>query len=588
MSNTTCNPINYLIVVNSTSVKNTENEEFFILDNYKKLFYDSYSLSPSFFSIIDQHNNRYLLLENKFYSMTDENGIYSFEFLFNLTSDFIFIDYIIDNKNKVLGGEMLYNTHPKISKTTNIIIYGKKDGKICFYYIDSNKLVYSNLTNIDSYISCKIVDKSIGCSYYKENRITLSLLEMLDENIITSGTYNNIPILNGYDNPILNNIDSFNEQYLKALCGRKKETGNIECFNVNLLGAMINEDIIISKININNIIYSFTEDNCNFTIFNSEYLICCGKIGIIICERRDMNLQFINLFNFTFPGKITNLTIHNYNDSFVKLLYNNKTSTDEHIYEYHIYPPKCKNENIILISYHSYTLNIDNLFEKKTNTNHYIILEQIPSYYGKIFVNGELIQQVGMKIKLNRKDNILYFISNNNLTVNNFEIKYNISIEETYSNLCTIFLTVKPCYPSCSNCSLSEEESNENSHNCIECAKGFFPFPENSSNCFNNNEMNDKNISYFFDPIKNAFSQCHSDCKTCNGSNENNCLSCRNETLFIYNGKCIVECPKKTSVNRKNEYQDCNINCETCLFPENSQLSSMNCLTCSEDKIIHS
>ena len=350
---------------------------------------------------------------------------------------------------------------------------------------------------------------------------------------------------------------------------------------------MTNKNIIISNININNIIYSFTEDNCNFTIFNSEYLICCGKIDIIICERRDMNLQLINLFNLTFPGKITNLTIHNYNDSFVKLLYNNKTSTDEHIYEYHIYPPKCKNENIILISYHSYTLNIDNLFEKKTNTNHYIILEQIPSYYGKIYVNGELIQQVGMKIKLNRKDNILYFISNNNLTVNNFEIKYNISIEETYSNLCTIFLTVRPCYPSCSNCSLSEEESNENSHNCIECAKGFFPFPENSSNCFNNNEMNDKNISYFFDPIKNAFSQCHSDCKTCNGSNENNCLSCRNETLFIYNGKCIAECPKKTSANRGNECQDCNINCETCLFPENSQLSSMNCLTCSEDKIIH-
>ena len=103
-----------------------------------------------------------------------------------------------------------------------------------------------------------------------------------------------------------------------------------------------------------------------------------------MCERRDMNLQLIALFNIVFPGKITNLTIEKENDSFVKLLYNNKSSIDEHIYEYHIYPPKCKNKNIILISYHSYTLNIDDLFEKKTNTNYYICLGKIPHNYGRL------------------------------------------------------------------------------------------------------------------------------------------------------------------------------------------------------------
>ena len=89
--------------------------------------------------------------------MDDVNGIYSFKFLFNLDSDFLFIDFIIDDQKQLLKKnvlESINDTSINVNLPNNIIIYGKKNGKICFYYIYTNKLLYSDLENIDSYISC--------------------------------------------------------------------------------------------------------------------------------------------------------------------------------------------------------------------------------------------------------------------------------------------------------------------------------------------------------------------------------------------------------------------------------------------------
>ena len=158
-SNISYNPINYIIIAKSIIPRYKRNKRFFehldfrILQTYKKLYYGSYTLSPSFFSFCDQYHNKYLLLENKFYSMDDVNGIYSFKFLFNLDSDFLFIDFIIDDQKQLLKKnvlESLNDTSINVNLPNNIIIYGKKNGKICFYYIYSNKFLYSELENIDS------------------------------------------------------------------------------------------------------------------------------------------------------------------------------------------------------------------------------------------------------------------------------------------------------------------------------------------------------------------------------------------------------------------------------------------------------
>ena len=39
--------------------------------------------------------------------------------------------------------------------------------------------------------------------------------------------------------------------------------------------------------------FSYKEDNCNFTLYDSEYLICCGVTGAILCDKRDKDFNFI-------------------------------------------------------------------------------------------------------------------------------------------------------------------------------------------------------------------------------------------------------------------------------------------------------
>ena len=70
-----------------------------------------------------------------------------------------------------------------------------------------------------------------------------------------------------------------------------------------------------------NATFSYKENNCNYTIFNSEYLICCGRTDIINCERRDMKLKLLNMFNIKLPGRITNLTVEKIKGKGVKLIY---------------------------------------------------------------------------------------------------------------------------------------------------------------------------------------------------------------------------------------------------------------------------
>ena len=236
---------------------------------------------------------------------------------------------------------------------------------------------------------------------------------------------------------------------------------------------------------------------------------------------------------------------------------------------------------------------MDNLFERRTNTDYYISFNtphnKYLSLYNGILINGEKLERTSSEIKLKNDGNILYITSNSNEDINNLEIKYDISIEETYSVTCIISITVKPCYHSCSNCTLYKDDSNETFHNCIECASGYYPILDENSNCFNEKEIIDKHIPYFLDKINNVFKKCHSSCKTCDGEDENNCLSCMDETLFIYQGNCLPECPKKTFETKSKDghkaCEDCHKNCETC--KEAADSSSTNCLTCSEDKIFY-
>ena len=72
--------------------------------------------------------------------------------------------------------------------------------------------------------------------------------------------------------------------------------------------------------------------------------------------------------------------------------------------------------------------------------------------FGYLSINGDKVKSIRQNILILDEKVNLSFTSTTNKITDNFKIKYEISIEETYSSKCNIFLTIKPCYKSCKRC----------------------------------------------------------------------------------------------------------------------------------------
>ena len=309
-----------------------------------------------------------------------------------------------------------------------------------------------------------------------------------------------------------------------------------------------------------------------------------------------MNLKLIDLFNISLPGKITNLTLENTNNEFITLFYNNKTLVNEHIYEYHIYPPKYNKTCLELFpsQLKILYLNLDDLFQRKTNTNYYITLDKIYPEYGMIYINDELIETEKYKKLLKIEGNNLTFIFYNYKTINNMEIKHHISIDETYASENSIYLLIKSCYHSCKNC--SEEIPDDTHHFCLACneEEDYYPFfsPDSLNNCYNKKDMDSKKIPYYLEQVQKIFYSCHENCYNCaagfNSLTDNmNCILCK-DSFYKLNG--TNNCYNRTLLNESYYFKDnmffhCDDNCLTCSDGRNE--TSNNCLSCDINKELY-
>ena len=393
----------------------------------------------------------------------------------------------------------------------------------------------------------------------------------------------------GYENAIL--YDTSYSDY-KILCAKIKDSNNIKCIIIHLELIISNNQIdscSISSIEFAddyNFLFSYQKDNCNYTIFKSEYLFCCGKNDFIYCDRRDNNLNLIDDFYINHPGKISNLTLES-NNAYAKLTYSNSNDDECHIYEYYIYPPVCKNNEITITTYQTFQISLSDLFEWKTNSKYYIYFKNILMTFATIKINDTIMHN--NEKKLIKDTDYLYIISNDETEIKNSSINFVVLIEETYSEVCQIYLTIEPCYHSCKKCSKSIYNSDSSEHNCIECKENYFPFVDNYSNCFS---LNEKEINWFFEAHLEIFQLCHSSCLQCNGPDRNNCLSClSNDIYYLYKGECLIQCPIGTFQSTNSNYdgnlicEDCYKNCETCNKKGNS--IQMNCNSCSYNKIYY-
>ena len=173
-----------------------------------------------------------------------------------------------------------------------------------------------------------------------------------------------------------------------------------------------------------------------------------------------------------------------------------------------------------------------------------------------------------------------YFIENTNncMTIEEME-------NSTYyfDNSTKLF---KPCYDSCQKC--NDIESNETSHQCLECKDGFY-FIENTNNCMTIEEMENSN-HYYFDNINKTFKSCFESCKECYFKVPNNdshqCLECKDDFYFIENtNNCMTIKEMENSNNyyfdnKNKKFKSCFERCKECYFEEPNN-NSHQCSTCN-------
>ena len=524
-----------------------------------------------------------------------------------------FIGYIQESEySGPTTAEELLAGHRCQIESNEIIIYGKRDSNYIMFSFISRKYSdkFSIYANSEDQISCKCIDNSeYVCGVVYNSNVYLYIVVFV----------RSVPILNTCELDNINNyiIGTFNnhtqveiydttQKNMKIICAKNKSNMNIECiyalFEINETKGALKWKYSLDTLPVSVIFLSYPSDSsnngdCVFTTFSSEILFCCGGTDLIKCARIDGNNNIINTFNINMEGTNTYLTISNSGSNYLTFFFMNSLDSDQKIYLYYLYTPDCTNLNYTIIMKHSINEDkegneesLNNFFTRVTNTEYYIEFENIPEEYGDFTLNNELINT--NKIIINENDsNIIDFNSTNYNSVNNYEILYTISINETYSTQCKITLTILPCYISCDRCSKDNSLSNSEEHNCIEdkCKEGYYKDPTKSTNCF---MIEEKKSNWYFDYIEMKFGICDESCVTCDGGTNKDCLSCyspdeKPELAYLYKKECIDSCPEgtyeKSTSSGYYECLPCYVNCKSCTDGGNS--INMNCDSCEEKNI---
>ena len=308
------NPINYILILQNNKVTTIAGKEINVQNDFIKLFHKSYIFAQPLFLCNTETNTSFILVKDKYYevNLSNEGVIEKVLRKKNLMEDIKFLGYMVVN-------ELISH---KYTSLKNIIFYGKLDSNLVFYSLNNDKYCAIRIENIDTQISCKFSKGVVFTCVFEENK-GIKIIIFLMNSQIERAYFEKVNKFEGYKNAILYDTS---DPITKILCAQKKETNYTECIviDINLRTTTINnqkpfEINFIELTNDYHLLFSYQEDNCNFTLFNSEYLICCGKKDYIFCDRRDMDLNLTNNFNINLQGKISNITFEN-NTEYIKII----------------------------------------------------------------------------------------------------------------------------------------------------------------------------------------------------------------------------------------------------------------------------
>ena len=169
-----------------------------------------------------------------------------------------------------------------------------------FYYIKKD---FGNgalsVKNFNKKISSKLIkDTNYICAHINNNKIIISLINLkISGNKftgITGDTHDKV--INNNDNSdyvILFNTNIYNH---KILCYNIKGKNEIKCFKIEFKDKKFRGSDLDINFNV-----PLIENNCYFTWFYSEYLICCSWRDIISCCRLNDTYEIAGIVRIELP-----------------------------------------------------------------------------------------------------------------------------------------------------------------------------------------------------------------------------------------------------------------------------------------------
>ena len=566
-----------------------------------------------FIWISDEGSNYYIYSSNAMYKVRLGNSYSVFtKPSITYTDSTKFVGYM--REKKYTGNSMMNCICPV--EAEEIIIYGRYRQKYIVFSFIKKSVSYTSLisssSSMEDKISCKMIENGqYLCAFVYNYEVHIYLFSHLNQ-LLKCEMQNSLhtDLKEKFNKHTTVELYDTSTKNVKLVCAKNINTLDIECLDYtitisNSLGIVIcsqDQSGVASQIKLRIPTGSSSREECVYQTFTSENLFCCGGNNFIKCARITSDIKLITTFDLEFPGANRKINFFTDHSTYVNLFFWNKPTEDEnYIYEYYFYIPTCQNLNYTIIVYHSINEgkqenekdNLIDLFERKTNTEYYFEFEDLPDNYGDLLINDQkIISGNNTKFLLDQnKSYIIDFISTNDNTVTNYEIPFQISIKETYSAQCSIYLTILPCYDSCSRCSKDKSLSSSQNHNCIEdkCKDGYYPSPLLVTNCFSEEE---KELNWYLDYNIMRFALCDIKCRSCYDSQPNNCLTCydineKPDLAYLYQDQCFNECPEGTYPEKQSEgyykCQPCYINCKTCTIKGDA--TNMKCDSCNENNI---
>ena len=472
----------YSISTNVNPIKVKENGyyyiltsgRYFILDStWTKIAEDDFPTYNSPYTWIkDESNNNYIFAKDKYIQVTFNEKTISYNVTEKPTAEGM--EY--PDSSVHIGSMTETSTGDRDDclcpiEENEVIIYGKGAPKYLVFTFLKKKVSYKiGMSNsLEDKIDCKIMQnrdylcvftysKSVYLYFYSHIINQDGKCAMIRKPFNPFKTHTYVQLFD---------YDIKKKTYL--ICAKNINSNKIECILISFTKKKSSEcSTLTYSVGTKTMSKFPTSSGINQDLilndFGGEKLYCYGEIGFIKCYRVTKDTNIVNTFTLEIPGSNSKLSFFTDGNTYGNFIFYNDNSGSTNLYEYFIYLPSCQNLVYSIIIYHSITedkkVDLNGLFERKTNTKYYIEFETLPHDYGDLKVNNETILGENSKILLeNEQSYFLDFISTNNKTVTNFTIPYKILINETYSKKCSIDLTILPCYDSCAECSKDNSSS---------------------------------------------------------------------------------------------------------------------------------